>query len=366
MDVIKAAREKNGDNRQPPLPLPTWLNPQLVKDGQDFIRRNFFSVFFAHFISLIFLLCYTPVRKVLMKTGKSDSATKSIKRYLSTLLHVKKWYEGDLLNPEGKTFRDIQRVRRIHSGISRSVKIIPDSSQHVQVQMTEYSDEDKKLVLAIQISTSSNVKCMNQKLNLETKPANFSISQLDMIVTQFCFMGFIFIFPKKLGIHSDESDGLKGFVHLWAVIGNLLGIEDRFNICLEKNQELRKTILDQVLLPDFQKCNPGSLLLWKSFISGLSDYIPFLSLKPVLLFILRNILDLNDNVSDLDSLLNLYEKFCYKAMCLCFDSWLRYSLICTFFNGLLRFTIFTTAKRIRVNIDLKDIPNQNNLQSVVV
>jgi len=55
------------------------------------------------------------------------------------------------------------------------------------------------------------------------------ISQLDMVLTQFGFMGFGLLVPEKLGL-SVSPEEQEGFIHFWRTVGHLLGIEDRSGI----------------------------------------------------------------------------------------------------------------------------------------
>ena len=55
------------------------------------------------------------------------------------------------------------------------------------------------------------------------------ISQLDMVLTQFGFMGFGLLVPEKLGL-SGSPEEQEGFIHFWRTVGHLLGIEDRSGI----------------------------------------------------------------------------------------------------------------------------------------
>ena len=52
------------------------------------------------------------------------------------------------------------------------------------------------------------------------------ISQLDMVLTQFGFMGYGLLAPEMLGLTTSQED-LEGYVHFWRTVGHLLGIEDR-------------------------------------------------------------------------------------------------------------------------------------------
>jgi len=40
------------------------------------------------------------------------------------------------------------------------------------------------------------------------------------------------LYPEKLGAFDATNKELEGLVHLWAVLGHLLGIKDEYNICL--------------------------------------------------------------------------------------------------------------------------------------
>lgn len=58
------------------------------------------------------------------------------------------------------------------------------------------------------------------------------IPQGAMSMTQFGFMGYALIRPHLLGIKHDNDDDREAFVHLWAVLGYMLGIKDHYNMCL--------------------------------------------------------------------------------------------------------------------------------------
>ena len=52
------------------------------------------------------------------------------------------------------------------------------------------------------------------------------ISQKDLALTQFGFMGLTVIKKKMFGIKGNVED-VEGFVHFWRTIGYYMGIEDR-------------------------------------------------------------------------------------------------------------------------------------------
>lgn len=58
------------------------------------------------------------------------------------------------------------------------------------------------------------------------------ISQAAMAMTKFGFMGYTLARPHLLGIKHDNDEDREAFIHLWAVLGAMLGIKDEFNMCL--------------------------------------------------------------------------------------------------------------------------------------
>lgn len=52
------------------------------------------------------------------------------------------------------------------------------------------------------------------------------ISQLDMALTQFGFMGFTLLCADYLGVATNDEE-LDGLLHFWRVIGRMLGTEER-------------------------------------------------------------------------------------------------------------------------------------------
>lgn len=223
---------------------PSWLNPALIKLGQEFINQHFFAIYFAHLISLIFLFCYKPIRTILLITQKSDSSSKALQRYFNTLAHIKAWYEGDLINPSGETIQNIQRVRKLHcnlvAGFQKNMnkkkwQNKTNGSQASQQQITDKGyggrggggASSNHIVNAVRKDLRARNKaaesccyngdrgCAGFTMNYLTcstdgAPASESlppISQLDMIITQFCFMGFVALYPRVFGISNRNCTG---------------------------------------------------------------------------------------------------------------------------------------------------------------
>lgn len=84
------------------------------------------------------------------------------------------------------------------------------------------------------------------------------ISQKDMALTQFTFMGFHLLNPDLFGIVGSPEQ-FEAFNHLWRVIGFLLGTKDKFNVCgetLEETQSRLEAMREDIFAPALQFSSP--------------------------------------------------------------------------------------------------------------
>lgn len=84
------------------------------------------------------------------------------------------------------------------------------------------------------------------------------ITQRDMALTQFGFIGYALLAADKLSL-TNEPEGREGLNHFWRVVGHLLGITDKMNLCRKNQKEttdLCKLILDRVYVKQMQANHP--------------------------------------------------------------------------------------------------------------
>lgn len=97
------------------------------------------------------------------------------------------------------------------------------------------------------------VRKMHVVVNKRAKKAGAGfISQKDMALTQFTFMGFNLMCPEQFGIVGTREQ-FEAFNHLHRLIGYMLGVEDRFNLCGETLDETLgrlEAAREDMLLPD--------------------------------------------------------------------------------------------------------------------
>lgn len=74
------------------------------------------------------------------------------------------------------------------------------------------------------------------------------LTQRDLVILQFGFMGYALLRPRFLGIRvAPDSENLKGFVHFWRVIGHSFGLRDEFNLCTGSVDETRARLIKMTL-----------------------------------------------------------------------------------------------------------------------
>lgn len=183
-----------------------WLDENKIKKGQAFIRRNFFSIMFSHFLSLLLIFCFKSGRAVLLRTGESHKRDNSLTRYLSTVLHVKLWYETDFIIEKSKTYQDIYAVRKMH----RAAAINYEKAKTPVVYM---NDSQEALLNAIQ-EDCKNIETKDTPWDLLVETPEVPMSQFDMVITQYCFLGFVNLHPKMFGIWEDDEEGMDGKLNI--------------------------------------------------------------------------------------------------------------------------------------------------------
>lgn len=100
-----------------------------------------------------------------------------------------------------------------------------------------------------------------------------------MAITQFGFMGFVLVRHKKLGVRHNQED-IDAFVHFWRVIGHMLGIEDRYNLCtdsLDGTMSRVEAMMNHVVTPGMIKPPAQFDHMLGAMMEGLWCYIPIIT-----------------------------------------------------------------------------------------
>lgn len=130
------------------------------------------------YCGLIAILAVPTILEVLIHSNKSSSDMTAYRRYMQTIYHTLTWFRNDL-KPGTKAWKSLEAVRKFHFSASRSAK-------------------------------NSNVGMISQK---------------DMVITQYGFIGFSILSQKQTGVQGTREE-LEDYCHLWRVLGHVLGIKD--------------------------------------------------------------------------------------------------------------------------------------------
>lgn len=101
-----------GDCGQEATVEPEWLDKKKLDRARQLFKRNLFGLFFSHLCGLTLLVYVTSILKPLLATRNSRSVACLFRRYLSTLSHVKLWYEGDIWKTDDPAHQSIQQVSK--------------------------------------------------------------------------------------------------------------------------------------------------------------------------------------------------------------------------------------------------------------
>ncbi|XP_025073081.1 uncharacterized protein LOC105423077 isoform X1 [Pogonomyrmex barbatus] len=189
--------------------LPPFYDEKKFRLGQQAFYNNVFSMMIAKLSGLVSLFAISTILDVVMFTKKSNTPCLAYRRYASTILHTFVWHEKDPNGKPNEFLESLKIVRRKHCN-------------------------------AFKKSTEAGVH----------KP-----TQLDMALAQFGFVGYIMVSGEYLGINATPEE-MEGTVHLWRVIGSMLGMDDKFNLCTGTVQETRalcQRVLEEVFIPCLYK-----------------------------------------------------------------------------------------------------------------
>lgn len=117
------------------------------------------------------------------------------------------------------------------------------------------------------------------------------ISQKDMAIVQYAFVGAQLLSPEKLGIQGSPKQ-FADFAYYWRLLGYMLGIEDRFNICGETFEETlsRCEAVKEILRPNFENLSSRVEDYLRIAIEGMKGFEPWMHADTEL-FIIKRLLD---------------------------------------------------------------------------
>lgn len=148
-----------------------------------------------------------------------------------------------------------------------------------------------------------------------------------MAITQFAFVGMQLLNPELVGIVGTRDD-FENFSHYWRVLGYLMGIEDRFNVCgatLNETLGRLKAIKEDLLMPNFVNLKPNVEENLRIAVEGFRGFEPWTHADSSLFTIKRFLEIPNYNLKQISDqpegykILSIWSRFRVKADIVIFE-----------------------------------------------
>lgn len=356
-----------GDSGCPLGLKPEWFDLDKFRRGQRVATKHLFGLLLAEMVSLFMLLSFPGPRLSLIFTGKSDTPYKSFKRYLSTMTRVGSWYLDDIWQPGTKGHKNIEAVRAMHEKARNELhntKLDEVYEKGILSRGCTFACKGAAIwsPLHEKIREDFQGSCPyprpNQRPFLHYKRNPVFMNQMDMVITQFGFVGLFILFPHKFGAHGLCDEDMNAFVYLWRCIGYILGTDDMYNLCngdLETVRQRSRDIINFWVKPNLREVSRDWEHMTRCIVEGVSFYIPGITFEISLLY-LCNMLDIY--APRLRAALTLTQEIIYHLMNFVFLVLMRLPGVCLFFNWLLTLAI-RKARRASRELQLKHYPYED-------
>lgn len=283
---------RHGDGGQDPCVLPEWFDIAKFRKGQEFGRKNFFGLSTIIIAGLLLIYTFYEALKPIIYTGNSNTAVAALKRYTSTLRRVNWWYLDDPWKKGTKAYQNMQSVRTQHMRIRRILEKKTAEEVNEATKIPNTNSPLRQLLLADfrDAIPERDLRERPYVLFYENGKEVVHVSQSDMAITQFIFIGMALVYPKEFGLGSATEEELEAFCHTWKGLGYFLGIEDEFNFCSGTLDEVRQRTRDLIevwMKPNLRDITDEWEHVGRAICDGLSIYMPLARFDALLLFVME-------------------------------------------------------------------------------
>lgn len=223
VERLLSAGAREGDSGAE-MELPEYYDEQIFARGQAYLSKYRFVYTSGMLSGLVAVLAVPSILRVLMCTRQSSTPETAFRRYVRTILHTNAWYEYSPSSKDSKFWTSLRTVRNAHNRSSRAC----------------------------------------------SKLSAGQISQKDLALTQFGFIGFITLGAPRIQLHDD--DFLECTTHMWRVVGYLLGIKDEYNLCATSWAETKRRmelVMARVYTPALTQTSEEFVSMTKALLEGL-------------------------------------------------------------------------------------------------
>lgn len=258
---------------------PPWFDCEKFKLGQKFAVKYYFGLNYCEMLSLLLLFTSPDTLYTLMYSRNSSTPFTSYKRYLSTVLRVKSWFEDDIWDKNSTGYKNLRAVRAMHLNVSN--KINSESKERLNAKLKK----EDALWCPLNEDLRNDFKSLCPVFHCSPecfRDRRIYVNQCEMSLTQFGFFGLMILFPGKFGAGNASKEELEGFVHVWRVLGYYLGIEDKFNFCQGSMEEIKSrciNVIDYWFKPNLSSVSQEWEHMSRCLTEGVSYYVSGVSFE---------------------------------------------------------------------------------------
>lgn len=194
----------------------------------------------AAFFGLFSVFFLPDVKTVLLFSNHSETNDEALKRYIATGTHLLIWYH-ECYKKDTTDFNAFMKsmtgVRDMHRNVS--VNATTHGAPLYSTGAFDYLPINEQFWEAV----AADLEACDIPTSQRSYPASYTqydstakfVNQFALGMTQFSFIGYPIIRSSEAFLYNLSDEERKGLVHLWALFGYGLGIEDAYNICLQNN-----------------------------------------------------------------------------------------------------------------------------------
>ncbi|CAL8070476.1 unnamed protein product [Orchesella dallaii] len=288
--------------------IPSWTNFTLLRVGQEFAQKNSGYLGMSHLFALIFDNFLPDVKDILLTTGSSNIKERAARRYTATAVQVLLWYQNSFHIPDERRIliQSVQKVRQIHFDAAFKVQQKLKDKNFLEAQRSEMKSQmearkpsiynDYPFWFAFHEDLKNSYIPDDKREYPQWKYNGIPITQFTQGLTQFSFAGMVVLYHKQLGIVHVTDEEIRGFVHLWGVLGHMLGIHDEFNICLQadlqRTKELFEEMTEKIFIPALFQMDESSHIQLSGYLDGLQYMNEMLTPRLMVYRFLRDIVQI--------------------------------------------------------------------------
>ena len=116
------------------------------------------------------------------------------------------------------------------------------------------------------------------------------MTQFDMVVTQWAFVGPALIFPHRLGMGHVTGREWESLSHQMYLIGAELGVKDEYNLCKGSLEEVRdycRAVHKRVIKEGIENREEENEEMARHLLEGMHIYNCFICVKPFMAWMYR-------------------------------------------------------------------------------